>query len=1283
MGATKIHDALPGEDLIGIQPDLLEQVDAGWLHRLALFTGRALSDTALTSEQQYRAGRLNMLGQAVTPGVVSGLDLMVDVTAADPVLTVAPGYGISAVGQDVTLLQPMRTKLSALAVIDGQSGAYLTDFSQYTPPAAQAWAGVLLLQAVVAQAPGSSVDTGSQSIIVSGNLGASCDQDPAENAFGDSQIVDGTRLALATWPAAAPGLAMPPALPAATWRNRLAYTVFNAELALAPDDRLPWEFFGVPVGLAGFQTAAQLLFVDRFAVVRTGGLPRRRYIVASPDEQLLTVQPALATARLNQFAAQLGGDITPSSPPGLITNEFALLPPAGILPPYTMDFIHQVALWCPSNWSVRVTPAYLEETEGIVQAGMTAAPLDPTKSEVIEIVVPLPDAVYDPNVLLTEQIDPLFLQEMDAAKSDRNAVLQHRNIITLESNVLASLLAAAPIDPNAGLTADEIAGRDGPSVFTPVPGEDFGTTLSNGVYLSEALQNLHAAVANSYTVTYTDGLTGQLVSLPLIGDDDWADLDQYGLQHFIDRINAKLDQANDLLDLSFLTTQTDIYRYRQNVLGAADATRLAVSPILANIASGDTAAATAQNIQNYLASIVSRTPSTPSTATTPAPSTTPHPVLKQSTPAAFSPASSVLLSQVSSAARTGITSPTKIASPITVTTPVEVQPVRGVVSKTPVAPAAGLQALAQAFTPITVGTPDQPATPIDITQQTPVVGGQLNLRTLTIASRLQQPASQEALYYSIGNRTAALNLVGNLGVVIDDLPISVDGQITPAPLVADLRPSNDAKRQSRLTTILTAVASPVDPNNVPITSDSDEGAVFSVGIHVLEQHTQLLRSIEGRIQRYRDFLSVCATALADVQADYQSARTLLTQLQNDLTQKRQNLSFVESLLADETARVNGVNQTRAGVLANSVEFVAFTRPRTVIAGGDVPSRQLVPANPASPVPACLKQSVAIPPELREIVGLLREAPVVWFPPIRTQISQLERPSLLLNLAANMQARAAMQLQLPVQASSATSAPGVYGPAIAGIYSSSQQTIRILQAQRATFQPAQLAPQSWTAQVTTLQTVVAVGDLLASDQVHTEISIGTARNLQQISSVATCLYSRISLALPADRLRWAEFLVNQGAVTLNSLAVLPGWNTQAYTERQQMQLLVDWLFQQIDSTNPNAVALMSDVVAVAILLASHAPVDNIIAGAVALRTKPVVGNPVRLTLPSVRVAQGMYVQLYSGGQLAARAVVSDLDSTAVTGTITAVYKPDVTLEANDVAHYTSLDPDAVVYQAFSA
>ena len=71
----------------------------------------------------------------------------------------------------------------------------------------------------------------------------------------------------------------------------------------------------------------------------------------------------------------------------------------------------------------------------------------------------------------------------------------------------------------------------------------------------------------------------------------------------------------------------------------------------------------------------------------------------------------------------------------------------------------------------------------DITNQSPLAGAQLNLRTLTIAQRLAQSPSQEAMFYSIGNRLNFLQtleiLENDLTSFADDLPILVDGEIQP------------------------------------------------------------------------------------------------------------------------------------------------------------------------------------------------------------------------------------------------------------------------------------------------------------------------------------------------------------------------------------------------------------------------------------------------------------------------------------------------------------------------
>lgn len=1998
MPATPITDPVTGESLVGTEPQFQQQVDPGWWRqRLNLYTGRALTVSALDGEQKYRGGLLATLGQGVSAGTVSGLALTMDLSGADPLFTITPGYGITGSGQDVALNTAMKTRLSTLPVIDPVTGYDLYTFRQSVgDPTNSTFAGFLLLQPVIAQVSGQALDTGGDQTIVSGNLNASCAQDPAEYAFEDWQIADAVRLVYLPWPTGVPNLPLPPAAPAATWRNRLAYAIFEAEALLGPDDQLPWAMAGLPVALIAFnpggawtadtayaagqfitdsnsniqsvQTAGtsgatqpsswstvyggltkdggvtwvnsglawKPLFVDCSAVVRAGGLPRNRYVLPSQPPPLLQwqpqaafakgdfiidpndnvqlvqtagtsggpppqwktalgqittdggvswindgpaswqantafganqliydangnmqhvlaagtsgstepdwngvylpttdgsvtwinngtgnpplIQPALAQARIDQLSEQLSQVMIARESFKTLADIFPTLPPSGILPAAALNFRNQTAPWLPPNWSISAAPVYLEELETVLETGMLmdlipaepAAPENAALLEPVEVLVPLPDTVYDPDILVTETVAPIFYQEVDQATEARNLTLQQLKAVQLETNVLLAALGpnvpSTPnlIDPDAGLTADEVAGRNAPPPYSPTPAETFGavlqttwqpsaayavgqfvidgngaiqvvttagtssangpswstsiadsttdntvtwmnngpwawqpdtayikgqfvvdpqgfmqtvttpgtsaseapgwlqpeslgetrqdggvmwqsggkvfwqpnheyaanqlvldangniqillndgtsgsavtwdpnlgqstqdngllwknlgraswqpntsytvgqaildstgsiqtaktsgtsasappswlepqsvgqttsdgiiwqfggkalwqpdylyatgqlildgtgniqivqtggitgdfppnpwnsagqTTQDNGVvwlnlghsswqggtsysagqaildstgniqlatiggtsgvtqptwsdtveittldaaviwtnsgpltwqpqkqYVSgqiiidpngnlqtaailDANGNLQAAgtqgtsgttspvwnetpagttvdgsitwvylayystdlaqikaVASQppYTATFTDS-AGTSFTISLLSQADMNNLETNGLQALITNLSSRISQANDLLDTAFLTAQTDIYRYRQYVLGASAATALATSPILANIATGQTAAATAENLQSYIGTLLPTAIPAPGTAP-PTPTAPPPPVLTPiqnpvtpiQTPvtpirnpvllnkAPFRLSNPIFHEQLSARAQvlmgslsgisqvaptfgraavpspflTGLNRTTLqqglVGTALGTTGPASVtpEPAPGVAAKPGIAVLGGP-------TEIIVPGRNFTATPTDITNQSPLVGAQLNLRTLTIAARLQQSPSQEAMFYSIANRLnfllALQTIETDLNLVADDLPILVDNlsAAPPAPpsaIASSMSEAGVSAKAGKRTRSRTAgksapssssgiapraAVAPADasttgnvpPIAIPVTTyrfaewlgpasstntnypsnqsviqtavqspylvqDAAEATLFSVGVRVVEQHTMLLRALETRVQQYSDFVALCTAAMKSIQTDIQQAQAYATQLNNNLLQERQNVAFTSALLADEMQRVQGVNTQRQQILATSVQLIAYTRARTLETIDTTPSRQLVPANVTSPVPACLQQSVSIPPELREIVSQLREAPVSWLPSVSSQVANLERPLLLQQLAMNAQARAAQMLQLPYLPSSAAGEPGVYASTIARVYSANQQMFRSYQVQRAAVQPAALINLSWSYQVANIQSIVAVNDLISADSVHTEISNAVARLIQQISSVATCLYTRVSIALPINRLTWAEYLTGSGlSVQLQSLAILPGFNQLEYTDRQQMQLLVDWLFLQIDTTNSAAVAFMSDVVRTAILLASDVPVDNIIPGSVIIRTQPVVGGIVSLNLSSDRISSGMYVNLYSGATLAARGVVSDLDRSTVSATVTDVFTRGTYLEANDTAHFTTLTPQAV-------
>src|SRR5690606_39430742 len=107
-----------------------------------------------------------------------------------------------------------------------------------------------------------------------------CRPDPRDDPYIDLQRVDGVRLAIYLWPSEMLAIdggadyAMPSRGPA--WRNRLAAAIFGVEALFPPDEGHPWEAWGVPLALAGFDPEWTLEFVDRHAVVRSGGTPRSR-----------------------------------------------------------------------------------------------------------------------------------------------------------------------------------------------------------------------------------------------------------------------------------------------------------------------------------------------------------------------------------------------------------------------------------------------------------------------------------------------------------------------------------------------------------------------------------------------------------------------------------------------------------------------------------------------------------------------------------------------------------------------------------------------------------------------------------------------------------------------------------------------------------------------------------------------------------------------------------------------------------------------------------------------
>ena len=1303
MPAKVIRHPLPGETLVGIDPELLSRLDVNWQHRLSLFTGRALTATALDLEQANHSGLLALTGQMVSPGVVHGLRAMLDLAGDEPFCHIHAGSGITVDGEDVTLATPMRTALSSIPVaVDGVvlEGKSFKDFTQ--DASNQSFAGVLVLQPVtirmVAAQDGQEEAT---------PITDSCQSDPDEYAFEDWQLVDGCRLVFHAWPKDL--LTLPST--GADWRNQIAYTIYQREAALAGGDVFPWENVGLPIGLLGFDDKWKPIFIDRHAVVRTGGYPRRRASTPDPldiridqGDFVAAYNPFLAEARIHQFAEELS-----ETGPQLLADQFSFLPPVGVVPVSAVDLFARRNVSFPGNYQITARPAHTEELDSAIIASASLEPFNLNQSDEIEILVPVPDAVYDPKLLVVEEVSPEFQAEVDESTTKRDDDLRHRKDLQLKGNALLKPLGLRTINVDDDVSEEEKAARDG--VYAAPADEVFGTTLDDDhtTLISEEIKTLKSTADSSpYTVTVevqaTDS-SGKAVTtskaVKLIAQKDWDDLNQYGLEHFIQTLQHKVDSANDLVDLAFLRSQTDIYRYRQHILSAADATRLATSPILAQIAQGTTANATKDDLQKFLEDARKSKPTPPSSPTPSymqrAPNLMPifsfgglsrsigaRVFVPPPPPARPAPAAPAAKTAIRTAGTVRMVSPLVVRgrtpapsiAAFQPAAPVHVAPAAPAVDSFASLPMYRFLGAAGGLIPAARPATAQPATgptSTDVHQDSPLIGAQLNFRTVSIAQRLQQPPSQEALFFSTANRLEITDLLNDLEITVEDLPLLMDAEEQDQP--------SDPAKDPTIKTVTRTLGELKDSTTRPqimnrmltphVKSDPDEAHVFSVGIRVLEQHTALLRAIEGRIQLYQNFIQFARCTLKNIQDTLTSLDARMKQVEDDLNSARHDLAFATALLAEETKRVQDVNDRRAQVIQKYVTYLVFRRAPAIESSIALPTRPLYPAMTSSAVPACMSRKIATPPELQDMLALLREAPVSWIPDMVALIDRFDRPYLLQRLAVTVRDRAMVRQSSAPASSFAQFQAGALAAAMSNMFTKHQAVMANYRAARAYFEPAVLEPETWLTQHGYLQSIASIGDLLDSDYASPVITRTAANLFQQIGGVAGCLYERMSAVEPIYRLRWAERLSDTAAHTdLHDLAVLPTWSDVDYMQRRELQSYVDWLFSRLEPSIQEAADYINDLVRVCILLASHAPVDEIIHGVVIHSSPLNLGNVVRISVASPRIFRGMQVLLYSGSEIAAHGTVSDLGSSEIAVSVVSVLKSGKTIGSKDHVQFVT-------------
>jgi hypothetical protein len=288
-----------------------------------------------------------------------------------------------------------------------------------------------------------------------------------------------------------------------------------------------------------------------------------------------------------------------------------------------------------------------------------------------------------------------------------------------------------------------------------------------------------------------------------------------------------------------------------------------------------------------------------------------------------------------------------------------------------------------------------------------------------------------------------------------------------------------------------------------------------------------------------------------------------------------------------------------------------------------------------------------------MVELLREAPLGWFNALLPELRRMDRIDTLVRLFTSAaQRRGAIAPSTPPTLGSSEGSASPIGRSINRLYGQRQQLLRQgwlslpPEAQQA------VAGQTWQESLRLAERSLTLGDLLAGDHHRPELSSQAAALLDQWCRVAACLKERFAAIAPQLRLDWAERLSQfDGPVNLRVLTNLPLWGeVRDPSQRRSLQSLVDWLFQQVNGTEEQATAFANDLVRLSLLLACHAPVNQIISGQVigTPSLAPEARLPIRMDPLQVRI--GMPVLFHGRVGVVAQGIVEDLSGTVATARI---------------------------------
>lgn len=768
-----------------------------------------------------------------------------------------------------------------------------------------------------------------------------------------------------------------------------------------------------------------------------------------------------------------------------------------------------------------------------------------------------------------------------------------------------------------------------------------------------------------------------------------------GLARLVELLDRKSRASNDLVEFGFLRSRVDLYRLRTRLLGADDADRLLTSPAISDLVKrSESSYATDQQLTEYLNKANTSAASAPtppasaasaSAAATPAPTAAPSGQTPRVSAVAAATGNTVAFTAVGlSAPRAPISSLSALTSTRSGASVVGASGLSGFSGLSATsglvgnAPATAATTAANSTSAALLGARSRLDSGIKLSgagQAVPTKGiappsvelvaaasnFNLSQNSVTLGERLKTPVVVDTWSAAAAGKTASVdNTVAQLTELrlpVGSLPVfgyqatTTPGQTKAVGTVADLRAAG-------------ANLVNIDQIDTDIKFEAD---YFRKGIDAVDNSIRFLRGVEGLVESYRRLRDLAQAALARLQALQQRTLSEISRLDKELAEVRHDLGVARSLLAEERQRIAALIEHRKAVLAQ-VPYVVFRRPRLAKRLDDLPVRSVETGLYVSPVPACKGHSHAIPPDLQRMVDALRDLPARHFNRLSELLLSIDNRHELSSLLRTATDRARVRTTSLAQASAAAdrSQTGVAG-ALQSLHFSFLG-IGLQHASAVVQQAAQsssLTHLAWSELSMQALTHVAVGDLFQSSR-----TLGASGELDDIARVSACLHRSLGSVPPATRLTWALQLSSfDVAPSLKQLSVLPQFGDHSlgldFSDWHGMQDMVDWLFSRIDASSNQAVRLINDLVRVIILLASHAPVRELIPARLALPIRPVIGAFLQLNIDALsEVRVGMQVSL---GQGVAQAVVHDVSPGKVVARVTQAAATAPTLDTDTVVH----------------